>query len=181
MEIHVSQSEAAQIKDQADFVMRVSCHHSEGLDVVQDISLHSSGRLLVWIVKANSDDVDRVSVFVGASNVALSRAVLHDECFFIHSWRFLQPNALAPCNNGLINMPFTSPADCRHEHVDCLQYVPVSGPEESEDSRIGMICKDHPPEETAKALWRLVLKVLLKLMTSVGSIMADTVRTAESQ
>lgn len=181
MEIHVSQSESAQIKDQTDFVVRISCHHPEGLNVVQDISLHGPGRLLMWIVKANSDDVDWVSVFVGASNIALSRAVLHDECFFIHSWRFLQPDALAPCNNGLVNTPFTSPVDCRDEHVDCLQHIPVSGPEESENSSIGMIGKYHPPEETAEALWRLVLEVMLELMTSVWSILANTVRPAESQ
>ena len=175
MKVHVPKSEASKIKDEANLIVRLSRHHPQRLDVMQDIRLHSFSRLLVRIMVPDPDNIDRMVVLVCASDIALPRAILGHERLIVRGEVCSETNCFTAGDDGLLDLSLLAPIDGGDEHLNGFNDVEVSGAEEAKNGGVGMISQECLPEIMIEMLWRLVLQVVQELTSLLWRIVRNLI------
>lgn len=173
MKVHIPKPKTGKIEDEADLVIRLSRHHPQRLDVMQDIRLHSFSRLLMRIMVSHPDNINRMIVLVRTSDIALSRAILRHESLIVRRDIRPETDCFASSNDGLLDLSLFTPVDGGDKHVNGFNDVEVSGAKKSKNSGVGMISQKSLPETVIEVLWRLILEMVKKITSLLRCIMRN--------
>jgi hypothetical protein len=105
-----------------------------------------------------------MSMFVGTSDIALTRAILHHESLFVGTSCWFQSNALATLDNICTDLPFISPVNRGDKHFDCFDYIPFSSAEVAENECIWVVAEHVSPEAILETIGLILADVEKELI-----------------
>lgn len=125
VKVHVPDPKSSHVEEETAFVVRGLQQDANDLNIVQDVRLHGLGRLQIWVMQRNLDDIDGAMLSISGADVTLAGPILRKESFLIGRGVLLERNVLPNTKNSLLYVLLVTPVDGGDQHGHCPVDVPL--------------------------------------------------------